>query len=154
MRDATGFKVNGTSPNCSSAECVYGFDFSSCKILNTTESDCKYGLHNDFQVSLCQVYWSKEYKSCLNGLKLNTPVFVFLFFPLSKDHECGVGFRPPHHSRHFLCDPLLCPGLSGQCTQSVPGGCLTSCCYLHILCKPTFFIYINTVLGKNFISSF
>ncbi|GAA6105463.1 solute carrier family 12 member 2 isoform X1 [Tachysurus ichikawai] len=50
VRDATGFKVNGTSPNCSSAECVYGFDFSSCKILNTTESDCKYGLHNDFQI--------------------------------------------------------------------------------------------------------
>ncbi|XP_060751794.1 solute carrier family 12 member 2 isoform X2 [Tachysurus vachellii] len=50
VRDATGFKVNGTAPNCSSAECVYGFDFSSCKIFNTTESDCKYGLHNDFQI--------------------------------------------------------------------------------------------------------
>ncbi|XP_027029427.2 solute carrier family 12 member 2 isoform X3 [Tachysurus fulvidraco] len=50
VRDATGFKVNGTAPNCSSAECVYGFDFSSCKVSNTTKSDCKYGLHNDFQI--------------------------------------------------------------------------------------------------------
>ncbi|XP_058268621.1 solute carrier family 12 member 2 isoform X1 [Hemibagrus wyckioides] len=49
VRDATGLKVNETSPNCTSAECAFGFDFSSCKTFNTTES-CKYGLHNNFQI--------------------------------------------------------------------------------------------------------
>ncbi|KAK3550386.1 hypothetical protein QTP86_025191 [Hemibagrus guttatus] len=50
VRDATGFKANETSPNCTGAECAFGFDFSSCKPFNTTESPCKYGLHNDFQI--------------------------------------------------------------------------------------------------------
>ncbi|KAF5901949.1 solute carrier family 12 member 2 isoform X1, partial [Clarias magur] len=50
VRDATGFKVNDTRPNCTGAECSFGYDFSSCKPFNTTESTCKYGLHNDFQI--------------------------------------------------------------------------------------------------------
>ncbi|KAM9455783.1 solute carrier family 12 member 2 isoform 2-T2 [Clarias gariepinus] len=50
VRDATGFKVNDTRPNCTGAECSFGYDFSSCKPFNTTESICKYGLHNDFQI--------------------------------------------------------------------------------------------------------
>ncbi|MCJ8742578.1 hypothetical protein PDJAM_G00083660 [Pangasius djambal] len=51
VRDATGFKMNDTSgQNCTGPECRFGFDFSSCKPVNTTESTCKYGLHNNFQI--------------------------------------------------------------------------------------------------------
>ncbi|TTF71930.1 Solute carrier family 12 member 2 [Bagarius yarrelli] len=50
VRDATGFKLNETATNCTGAECALGFDFSTCKPVNRTESICKYGLHNNFQV--------------------------------------------------------------------------------------------------------
>lgn len=51
VRDATGYKINGTSwQNCTSAECNLEYDFSSCKPVNTTQSICKYGLHNNFQI--------------------------------------------------------------------------------------------------------
>ncbi|XP_046717844.1 solute carrier family 12 member 2 isoform X2 [Silurus meridionalis] len=51
VRDATGIPANGTlMQNCTEAECRFGFDFSSCKPVNRTESTCKYGLHNNFQI--------------------------------------------------------------------------------------------------------
>nr|UQS87558.1 solute carrier family 12 member 2 [Rhamdia quelen] len=50
VRDATGKWSNDTLRNCTGSECTYGYDFSSCRILNNSESTCKYGLHNNFQI--------------------------------------------------------------------------------------------------------
>lgn len=51
VRDASG-SVNDTlssqfMTNCTDAACKFGFDFSTCKSI---DSRCRYGLHNDFQV--------------------------------------------------------------------------------------------------------
>uniref|UniRef100_A0A4W4GWI2 Solute carrier family 12 member 2 n=1 Tax=Electrophorus electricus TaxID=8005 RepID=A0A4W4GWI2_ELEEL len=54
VRDATGVVINSTMTDdfkCNGAACKYGYDFSSCKPVNGSQSSsCKYGLHNDFQV--------------------------------------------------------------------------------------------------------
>ncbi|TRY56775.1 hypothetical protein DNTS_032963 [Danionella cerebrum] len=52
VRDATGLDSNNTlSMNCTDAACSLGYDFTSCKPLVEGEtSQCKFGLHNDFQV--------------------------------------------------------------------------------------------------------
>uniref|UniRef100_A0A4W4GXJ6 Solute carrier family 12 member 3 n=1 Tax=Electrophorus electricus TaxID=8005 RepID=A0A4W4GXJ6_ELEEL len=57
VRDATGVVINSTMTDdfkCNGAACKYGYDFSSCKPVNGSQSSsCKYGLHNDFQ-ALCK----------------------------------------------------------------------------------------------------
>ncbi|XP_067289782.1 solute carrier family 12 member 2 isoform X2 [Pseudorasbora parva] len=53
VRDATGIESNITlsgSINCTEAACKFGYDFASCRPVDGQKSDCKYGLHNDFQV--------------------------------------------------------------------------------------------------------
>ena len=51
VRDATGdhndTMVMVSSENCTDAACTLGYDFSICK-----EGGCKFGLQNDFQVSV------------------------------------------------------------------------------------------------------
>ncbi|XP_066507081.1 solute carrier family 12 member 2 isoform X2 [Hoplias malabaricus] len=55
VRDATGKEINGTLSsdltNCTGAACRFGYDFSSCRVLGPqSQSHCKFGLHNDFQI--------------------------------------------------------------------------------------------------------
>ncbi|KAI1900257.1 hypothetical protein AGOR_G00048130 [Albula goreensis] len=49
LRDASGNAndtISSQSVNCTDAACKLGYDFSSCKAA----MNCKYGLHNDFQI--------------------------------------------------------------------------------------------------------
>ncbi|XP_041666551.1 solute carrier family 12 member 2 [Cheilinus undulatus] len=49
VRDASGNANDTLSAqfvNCTDASCKFGYDFSACKSVG----DCRYGLHNDFQV--------------------------------------------------------------------------------------------------------
>lgn len=127
VRDASGedsnFTLSAAAVNCSDAACRLGYDFSQCTPpYKGADSSCKYGLHNDFQVH------NHHQRVCVRVCEENDAVKC-----LCSGHERGVWFQSSHHSRHLLCHPLLCPGVSRQCSKSVSGERNVS----DVIVKPT-----------------
>ncbi|TRY64819.1 hypothetical protein DNTS_004419 [Danionella cerebrum] len=99
VRDATGDDNDTTTvslQNCTDAACTMGFDFSICR-----EGECRYGLHNDFQVmSLVSGFgplitagiFSATLSSALASLVSAPKVFQALFFHASLANS--PGWRP------------------------------------------------------------